>query len=267
MSWSLDDIPWSRFDLAAVDPATLRLVKAAALVEANADDYVAYLVNVFADDAEFQAAARRWGAEENMHGAALGRWAELADPGFDFAAALERFRHTYRPPLDVRASVRGSQAGELIARCVVECGTSSLYSALRDATAEPVLQQICQRIAGDEFRHYQLFRKHLKAYPRLPLWARARVALGRVLETGDDELASAWHAANGGAAAYDRRACARAYERHAVAHYRQGHVLRMVAMIAKAIELDPQARATRILQRLAWWLLRRRRVELQTLGA
>ena len=54
--------------------------------------------------------------------------------------------------------MRGSRAGELLARCVVESGTCSYYAALRDATREPVLRQICHHIAQDEARHYRLFR-------------------------------------------------------------------------------------------------------------
>jgi hypothetical protein len=176
----------------------------------------------------------------------------MADPDFDFAAARARFRKIYRLPLEAQESVRGSRAGELISRCVVECGTSSLYSALRDASAEPVLKQISQRIAGDEFRHYQLFRSHLQRYPRPPLWRRAAVVLGRVLETGDDELSGAWHAANVIDGPYVRRSCARAYERHAMRLYRQGHVARMVAMMLKAIDVGPQSRIARIVQRMAW---------------
>ena len=45
----------------------------------------------------------------------------------------------------------------MIARCVVESGTSSYYSAIRDATDEPVLKEIAGRIAADEYRHYKLF--------------------------------------------------------------------------------------------------------------
>ena len=73
--WTLDDIPWDAFDPSQVDPELLRAVKAAALVEGNADDYVRYLKNVFGDDAEFCGAAEQWGIEENQHGAALARWA------------------------------------------------------------------------------------------------------------------------------------------------------------------------------------------------
>ena len=115
------------------------MAKAASLVEHNSADYADYLCNVFADDPEFQAAAREWAVEEVQHGEALGRWGELADPSFSFAESMARFRAGYRIPVDAAESVRGSRAGELIARCVVETGTSSFYSALRDASGEPVL--------------------------------------------------------------------------------------------------------------------------------
>ena len=96
-------------------------------------------------------------SEEIQHGMALGRWAQLADPAWDFDAAFARFRAGYKLPLEATGSVRGSQAGEMMARCIVETGTSSYYSALKDATDEPVLKQICAKIAADEFRHYKLF--------------------------------------------------------------------------------------------------------------
>ena len=128
--WTLDDIPWARFDRALVDAGILCAMKAAALVEHNSGDYVVYLCNVFAGDAEFQAAARAWGEEEVQHGRALARWAALADPAFDLGAALQNFTANFRLPLSDQASVRGSHAGELVARCVVEVGTSSFYSAV-----------------------------------------------------------------------------------------------------------------------------------------
>ena len=162
--WTLDDIPWHRFDPSKVDPGLLRLVKAASLVEPNGADYAHYLCNVFADDPAFQAAARRWGGEEIQHGQALGRWAELADPGFDHEAARRRFTEGFRVELDAARSVRGSRAGELVARCIVETGTSSYYSALGEAAEEPVLKAICARIAADEIRHYRLFHDHLERY-------------------------------------------------------------------------------------------------------
>jgi hypothetical protein len=263
--WTLDDIPWERFDPAKVDPEILRLAKAASLVERNGGDYAQYLCNVFADDPAFQEVARRWGAEEIQHGAALGRWAQLADPQFDHAAACARFTAGYRVDLDAQRSVRGSRAGELVARCIVETGTSSYYTALGEATEEPVLKAICQRIAADELRHYKLFYTHLKRYLEsegLGFWRRLRVALGRIAESEDDELAYAYYAANEDARPYDRRRFASAYVRGAYAVYRPHHVERVVAMTFKAVGLKPHGRLNLWAARLAWRGMRRRAARL-----
>ena len=255
MAWTLDDIPWDRFDPTRVDPETVKVVKAASLVEHNGEDYATYLCNVFDDDPEFQGAARHWAREEVQHGRALRRWAELADPSFDFDATFRRFTAGFRLPLEAEESVRGSRAGELIARCIVETGTSSWYTAIKDGTAEPVLREICRHIAADELRHYKLFYANLQRYleaERLTGWGRLRVAAGRVAESEDDELAYAYYAANGDGDPYDRRRCTRAYARRAYAYYRQHHVERGMAMIFKAVGLDPQSRLHRVAASLAW---------------
>ena len=74
--WTLDDIPWDRFDPSRVDPELVRIVKAASLVEHNGAAYAHHLCRIFADDPEFQGTARRWGEEEVQHGRALARWAD-----------------------------------------------------------------------------------------------------------------------------------------------------------------------------------------------
>ncbi len=40
--WTLEQIPWSRFDPARVDPEIVKLVKAAAMVEFNGGDYATH---------------------------------------------------------------------------------------------------------------------------------------------------------------------------------------------------------------------------------
>jgi rubrerythrin len=269
-SWTLDDIPWERFDPTKVDPDILRLVRAASLVEQNGDDYARYLCGVFHDDPAFQAVARSWGGEEIQHGQALGRWAMLADRGFDHAAASARFSAGFRVDLDASASVRGSRAGELVARCIVETGTSSFYAALAEATGEPVLQAIAKRIAADELRHYKLFYTHLKRYlatEPIGRLARLKVALGRLRESEDDELAFAYYAANENAAPYDRQRCVKAYARRTYAVYRRHHVEHGIAMVLKAVGLKPHGRLNFWAARLAWWGLRRRSEQLARAAA
>ena len=258
-SWTLDDIPWQQFDASRLDPEIVRIVKAASRVEYNGADYAHHLCRVFADDLGFQDSARQWGAEEVRHGAALARWAALADPSFDFAAAVARFRAGYRIDFELGRSRRGSRAGEMLARCIVETGTSSYYTALREASREPVLRDICRRIAADEFRHYRLFYKTMHACvarEKLGRWARLKIALGRLAETDDDELAYAYYAANESEAPYDRRRHGQAYARRAFALYRPHHVERGVAMILKAIGFTPNGLLGRMTSRLFWAALR-----------
>jgi hypothetical protein len=259
--WSLDEIPWDRFDPAKVDPDILKLVKAASLVEYNGGDYATYLCNVFQGDREFQDAARAWAAEEVKHGQALGRWAEMADDSFDLEASFGKFLDGFRLPLDATRSVRGSRSGELVARCMVEIGTSSYYTALAEATEEPVLQLICKKIAGDEFRHYKLFYSHLNRYVEREGIGRVRrvmVALGRVRESEDDELSYAYYAANGEGEAYDRKRCSNAYFNRASACYRPRHLRRVVAMSFKAAGLSPRGRLAEWVWRFLAWRLRQR---------
>ncbi len=266
--WTLDDIPWSKFDASKVDPALLAAAKAASLVEYNALNYVDYLKRVFAgapqqtiDDMV------RWGNEELQHGLALGRWAEMADPTFRFDDAFRRFHQGYRPShFDGEGgSVRGSRRGEMIARCVVESGTSSYYSAIREASAEPVLKEIAGRIAADEFRHYKLFYETLHAQdePELPFWKRLIVAAGRVNESDDDELAFAYYCANvppdqAAAVPYERAKFARLYHEKAMVLYRRHHIRKLVQMVAKAVGANPQGRMTRWASSLLWHVLRLR---------
>ena len=268
--WTLDDIPWDRLDRAKVDPEVLRIVKAASLVEQNGGDYAHYLCNVFHDDPAFQDVARHWGDEEIQHGQALGRWAELVDPGFDHAKAAERFTAGFRVDLDATKSVRGTRSGELIARCIVETGTSSYYSALSEAVQEPVLKAICKHIAADELRHYKLFYGHLKRYlerERLGFWSRLKVAAGRVAESEDDELAYAYYAANEGDRPYDRRVYSQAYARRAYPLYRPHHDERGIAMLLKAAGLTPNGRLARAGSDLAWRAIRYRAARLAKTAA
>jgi hypothetical protein len=266
--WTLEDIDWSRFDGTKVDPDMLCAVKAASLVEYNALDYVAYLRRIYEPvRPEAMASLERWGREEIQHGLALGRWAEIADPSFHFEDAFARFRAGYRPPhfITGEGSVRGSRRGEMIARCVVESGTSSYYSAVRDASEEPVLKQIAAHIAADEFRHYKLFYELLVSETEedLPLWRKLWVAVTRVNESDDDELSYAYYCANvrpeqESEQPYRRNVYARAYHAKGMVHYRRHHIDKLVKMVAKPAGLDPAGRISHLASVALWRILARK---------
>ncbi|GAN77908.1 ferritin-like domain-containing protein [Acidisphaera rubrifaciens] len=260
--WRLQDVAWDRFDPARVDPEVVPLVKAAAMVERNGTDYATYLRRVFHDDPDFSAAADNWAVEEVQHGDALGRWAGLADPGWDYEGCFARYRDGYRINLEADSSIRGSRTGELIARCMVETGTSSYYTALAEASSEPVLIQVCRLIAADEYRHFKLFYDHMRRYlarERISFVQRLRIAAGRVGESEDDELAFAFHCSNepeGVAYAHER--CIAGYMARAMAFYRFGHIERAMGMTFKAVGLKPRGRLSDVSAQLFWRLLQRR---------
>jgi rubrerythrin len=266
MSWNMNsDIDWSAFDPARVDPDILQIIKSAALVEANAADYVTYLCRIWPEDPRMHEIFRQWGEEEKQHGAALAKWASLADPEFDFPRALECFRHMQDIDTTATTSIRGSTTGELIARCVVETGTSSLYAAIRDLAPEPVLRQLSARIAADEFKHYALFSSLIKKQPPLSQWTRLKIAVSRLFEASDDELASAYFCAANTPSqplVYNRKTFSQAYQLRVMRIYQRRHINRLVAMIARAGGLKPHGLVSRLLQPIAWFALNRQKNKL-----
>lgn len=258
-AWQLDSIPWPIFDPAKVDPKLLSQAKGAALVEANAADYVAYLRGVFRNDPELLIEIEEWGKEEERHGAALRRWCEMADPSFDYPAAEVRFKKAYRIPAPTE-SVRDSPARELVARCVVEIGTSTFYTALKDACEEPLLKEICRRIAGDEVRHFNMFLKYLtQRYAKeehVGCFARLKTVLERVHEVDDPELTLAHFAANLGEDFDPQQfpSYAKKYMNEAFGYYHAKHFMMSVPMLAKAIGISLGTRVSHFSGRLIYGL-------------
>lgn len=261
--WKLEDVDWGAFNPSLVDPETLKAVKAAAMVEFNSADYVQYLNKVFHDDPQMLENVRQWGIEEAQHGEALGRWAELADPTFDFKEAFARFQKGYQVNEGADQSVRGSRAGEMIARCVVESGTSSFYSGMRDNTQEPVLKKIAAFIAADEFRHWKMFYEgYLKYQPkdRVGFLQRLGIAMSRVQEAEDDELAFAYYCGNVSPdqeadVPYDRDAYSKAYNKQTLRFYHWPHLKKGVAMISKSVGLRPKGFVSRSIAKVIWWAM------------
>lgn len=260
--WKLSDIDWSRFDKDAVDPGILSALKSAALVEHNSPDYVTYLSAIFKDEPEIVSAIEEWGVEERQHGEVLSEWIKLADPEFDFENALEAFNDLYQVDMNGGVSRRGSAAGEMLSRCVVESATSFFYTAIKDQTNEPCLKQICQFIARDEFAHYQMFLKIMNESSGRPnILSLLKIAIQRINELGDEELASAYYAAHyfgnetkpEDRPEFDASVFAAVYESRSVAVYQKDHAYRMSSMIGRALGVKPFGRIMKTLQPVIWW--------------
>lgn len=258
--WDMNAIDYSKIDRSKITPDLIMVVKAAALVEYNAVAYSAYLEKVFADDPAFQEMSRCWATEEVQHGKSLGKWAEIVDPTWKLEEAMAKFREGYKiEHINNEESIRGSRAGEMVARCMVETGTSSYYTAIGTSTEEPVLKEICAKIAGDEFRHYKLFYDTLNRYLKIEgmgRMKRLKIALSRIAESEDDELSYAFYAANANDnEEYDRKKWNREYMKRAYSYYQAPQVDRAVAMVFKACGFDPKGMGGKMASKAAWWLI------------
>jgi hypothetical protein len=172
--WSLDQIGYERIDVARVrsrDDLFL-LVCSASFIESGSDTYTRNLIEYFASDADFVDWLQdRWEPEELQHGRALRNYLQHVWPDFDWDAAYAGFFAEYAQ-LCVIDELEPTRGQELVARCIVETGTTTYYQALAALADEPVLHGLASRIRADEVGHYKQFYHQFLKY-------REREGLGR----------------------------------------------------------------------------------------
>lgn len=237
--WQATDFPYSRVVPERYDADLAFILRTTALVESRADQYGDYLRAVFATrGAEWRAAIDAWNREEREHGRALRRLCEA-----NGAFAFERAMTAYLAGVDYHAcdgeSVRGSVAGELVARCIVEALASTFYRVLRDTCGDDTGRAVLHTLALDEARHYGMFCALLDAEQQrapLTLWRRLRVGIGRMLELGDDQiLFAAWLVDDASAPRYRRRTTATRYDAALYRRYRYEHLLFAARLICPVL--------------------------------
>lgn len=186
--WRLADIDFDGIDRSKVvdDGLAFRIVFLASFIETGSDLYAENLIEYFAGDAEVSRWLRQsWQPEEVQHGNALRQYAARVWPQIDWQRRYDDFFAEYSRTCTV-GSLEPARALELAARCVVETGTSTLYSALAHYAREPVLKDLAARIFADEVRHYKHFYFYFRRYNRRerhPRWRVARTLLRRLAET------------------------------------------------------------------------------------
>ena len=84
-------------------------------------------------------------------------------PEFDWEHAYQGFFEEYGRACTMEALAE-TRSLEMVARCVVETGTSSFYRTLSEAAPEPVLKEITANISSDEVRHYKHFYRYFLDY-------------------------------------------------------------------------------------------------------
>jgi len=165
-AWTVDDIPYE-----SVDPALMRdqtelfyIVAAASFVEITSDLYTRNLIEFYRGDEDIADwLGNYWEQEEVQHGLALKRYVQVAWPDFDWEKAYRAFFDEYSRVCLVD-NLAETRALEMVARCVVETGTSVFYRTLSEAAPEPVLKAITAKISEDEVRHYKHFYHFFRHY-------------------------------------------------------------------------------------------------------
>lgn len=255
LRWRLEDI-----DFAAIDPALVRdddeflfyMLASASFVEILAGLYSKNLIAHFPDNPDAAAwLEQQWQHEEVQHGRALRAYVMAAWPEFDWERAHAGFVKEYSA-LCTTQQLEPSRALEMVARCVVETGTSTFYRAVHDYVREPVLVQLLSHIKTDEAGHYTRFRHYFDIYNRTEKHG-ALAIIGaiwrRVMEIGEEDsyvafkhvylarhpdgsnLKTAWKG-------YNRkvRHHARSYYPYAMAFKMLGKPIPLAAPIKRALE-------------------------------
>src|SRR5579885_1038546 len=194
--WTLDDVPWEemRPPAPAVHKDLFYMVTSASFVESATDVYTRNLVEFYAGEPDMAAwLSGNWEPEELQHGRALRRYVQLAWPFFDWDAAYAAFLQEFSAKC-AEDGLESSAGLEAVSRCIVEMGTASYYTAIRDISPDPVLARLADLIRQDEVRHYKYFFRSFAEYReredlgRLPI-LRAILRRLRMLDEGDSSIA------------------------------------------------------------------------------
>ena len=192
--WRIEDIAYDAIDPSRIagNEMLFHLIVSASFIESGSRTYTRNLVEHYAGSAELgQWLAEHWEPEELQHGAALARYAQTVWPNFPWQAAYDSFFDEYSRLCTVEALQ--SRVLEMVARCIVETGTTTYYQVLRalaQRAGEPVLADLAGRIRADEVNHYKHFLasfKTLKAAQPVSRWSVARVVGARLREMREDD--------------------------------------------------------------------------------
>ncbi len=190
--WSIDRIAFDRIAHARIvdEDTWLYVLAAASFVESLSDLYTRNLLDYMADDAEVSHWLReRWEPEKLQHGRALRRYVETVWPAFDWPAAFDGFCVDYRPHCKSEL-LEPTRALEMVARYVIETGTSGLYGMLQRISPEPVLATLAGHIRNDEVGHYKYFYHFFLRYRQREhpsRWQVARVLRQRLGGIGQED--------------------------------------------------------------------------------
>ena len=169
MRWHYEDIEYAQINAEAIKDKEFLfyLITSASFIEITSDVYEKNLATFYEGDEETVSwLEHTWEPEELQHGKALKKFVNTVWPEFDWKKAYKRFLDLYLPHCTLD-EFQPTRAREMLARMVVETGTSTFYKALENYSKDlgtPILAQIAHNISKDEVYHYDMFEEVFKKY-------------------------------------------------------------------------------------------------------
>ena len=176
--WAISDIRYDAIDHAAIvdDEDLFYLLMSASFVETGSDTYAANLGAHYAGHPGIcDWLVDEWEHEELQHGASLQRYVQTVWPSFPWQQAYDSFFAEYSQ-LCTTEELFPDRRLEMVARCVVETGTTAYYHTLRGLSPEPVLTELLGHIRNDEVGHFKHFLAYFKTLQQQAPVGRARIA-------------------------------------------------------------------------------------------
>lgn len=190
--WRIEDIDFSAIDRSAIEynQDLFFLLMSASFIETGSDTYAANLAEHYAAWPEIAVWLKdQWESEELQHGRALRAYVEAVWPEFPWQQAYDSFFAEYSQ-LCTMEELYPDQRLEMVARCVVETGTTAYYHTLRELSDEPVLSELLGNIRNDEVNHFKHFLKYFKELQQQAPVGRMRIAkalYGRLKELRESD--------------------------------------------------------------------------------
>ncbi len=169
MRWHYEDIDYANINKETIKDIDFLfyLITSASFIEITSDVYKKNLATFYAGDDEVVSWLEKvWEPEELQHGKALKKFVQTVWPEFNWERAYERFKELYLPHCTLD-EFQPTRAKEMLARMVVETGTSTFYKAVENYSKDlntPILGQIAHNISKDEVYHYDNFEEAFKKY-------------------------------------------------------------------------------------------------------
>jgi hypothetical protein len=186
-SWNFTkDIDYNSIDVVNVkeNRFLFYLLTIASFIEITSETYARNLSEYYADNYEAVAWLNdTWKNEEVQHGKALREYVLHVWSDFDWQKSYERFLELYLPLCNTEA-FQISRGREMVARMIVETGTSTMYRAFEGYAKsfdEPVLAKLTHNIYKDEVNHYGYFERYFKYYNKEENLGRKEI-LGVILQ-------------------------------------------------------------------------------------